>query len=114
MDSAQRGARRAAARLSVVIIVLQVARVGQQLSERRRGPRKKKARVRGAAASRAFPDKDNRQEAWDRMLDFRISKFGLPVFTLQNEQALVQVSPIIINVACFLLQHSEIFGQLAS
>jgi hypothetical protein len=24
------------------------------------------------------------------------------------------VSPIIINVACFLLQHSVIFGQLAS
>ena len=29
-------------------------------------------------------------------------------------RALVQVSPIIINVACRLLQHSVIFGQLAS
>jgi hypothetical protein len=39
---------------------------------------------------------------------------GFPVLTSQNAQALVQVSPIIINVACFLLQHSVIFGQLAS
>ena len=29
-------------------------------------------------------------------------------------RALVHVSPIIINVACFLLQHSVIFGQFAS
>ena len=40
--------------------------------------------------------------------------FGLPVLTSQNLQALVQISPIIINVACFLLQHSAIFGQFAS
>ena len=41
-------------------------------------------------------------------------KVGFPVLTLQKAHALVQVSPIIIKVACFLLQHSEIFGQLAS
>ena len=39
---------------------------------------------------------------------------GFPVFTSQNAHPLVQVSPIIIKVACFLLQHSVIFGQLAS
>ena len=39
---------------------------------------------------------------------------GLPVLTSQKAQALVHVSPIIINVACLLLQHSVIFGQLAS
>ena len=39
---------------------------------------------------------------------------GLPVLTSQNAQALVHVSPIIIKVACFLLQHSVIFGQFAS
>ena len=39
---------------------------------------------------------------------------GLPVITLQNEQALVHVSPMIIMVACFLSQHSPIFGQPAS
>ncbi len=38
----------------------------------------------------------------------------MPVLTLQKAQALVQVSPIIINVACFLLQHSLILGQEAS
>ena len=41
-------------------------------------------------------------------------KIGFPVLTLQKEHALVQTSPIIINVACLLLQHSEILGQLAS
>ena len=44
----------------------------------------------------------------------RSKDFGIPVLTLQKAQALVQVSPIIINVACFLLQHSLIFGQEAS
>ena len=39
---------------------------------------------------------------------------GFPVFTLQNAQALVHVSPIIINVACFFDQHSPKLGQLAS
>ena len=39
---------------------------------------------------------------------------GLPVFTSQKAHARVHVSPIIIKVACFLLQHSVIFGQLAS
>ena len=39
---------------------------------------------------------------------------GLPVLTLQKAQALVQVSPIIIKVACFFDQHSPRFGQLAS
>ena len=42
------------------------------------------------------------------------SGFGLPVITSQKAQALVQIFPIIKNVACFLLQHSVIFGQLAS
>ena len=40
--------------------------------------------------------------------------FGFPVLTSQNPHALVQVSPMIINVACLLLQHSVIFGQFAS
>ena len=39
---------------------------------------------------------------------------GIPVFTLQKAQARVQVSPRIITVACFLVQHSPIFGQAAS
>ena len=42
------------------------------------------------------------------------TKPGLPVFILQNAQALVQISPNIINVACFFCQHSDIFGQAAS
>ena len=41
-------------------------------------------------------------------------KFGLPVFTLQNAHALVQVSPKIMKVACFFCQHSDILGQAAS
>ena len=40
--------------------------------------------------------------------------FGFPVITLQKAHALVQVFPIIKKVACLLLQHSVIFGQLAS
>ncbi len=39
---------------------------------------------------------------------------GRPVRTLQKAQALVQVSPRIITVACRLPQHSPIFGQAAS
>ena len=39
---------------------------------------------------------------------------GSPVFTLQNAQARVQVSPMIIMVACFFSQHSPMFGQPAS
>ena len=38
----------------------------------------------------------------------------MPVLTLQKAQARVQVSPRIITVACFLVQHSPIFGQAAS
>ena len=38
----------------------------------------------------------------------------MPVLTLQKAHALVHVSPIIIKVAWFFCQHSEIFGQLAS
>ena len=34
--------------------------------------------------------------------------------TLQKAQARVQVSPMIIRVACFWLQHSPMFGQAAS
>jgi hypothetical protein len=38
----------------------------------------------------------------------------MPVLTLQKAQARVQVSPMIMKVACFLSQHSPIFGQPAS
>jgi hypothetical protein len=34
--------------------------------------------------------------------------------TLQKVQARVQVSPRIITVACFWVQHSPMFGQAAS
>ena len=44
----------------------------------------------------------------------KTGKPGFPVFTSQKAHALVHVSPIIINVACFLLQHSVMFGQFAS
>src|SRR3546814_6265372 len=39
---------------------------------------------------------------------------GMPVLTLQKAQARVQVSPRIITVACFLVQHSPILGQARS
>ena len=39
---------------------------------------------------------------------------GIPVLTLQKAQARVQVSPRIITVACFLVQHSPMFGHAAS
>ena len=39
---------------------------------------------------------------------------GRPVFTLQKAQARVQVSPMIMKVACFFSQHSPILGQPAS
>ena len=39
---------------------------------------------------------------------------GRPVLTLQKAQARVQVSPMIMKVACFLSQHSPMFGQPAS
>ena len=38
----------------------------------------------------------------------------MPVATLQNAQARVQVSPMIMIVACFLAQHSPMFGHAAS
>ena len=38
----------------------------------------------------------------------------MPVLTLQNAQARVQVSPRIITVACFFDQHSPMFGHAAS
>ena len=38
----------------------------------------------------------------------------MPVRTLQKAQALVQVSPMIMKVACFFSQHSPILGQPAS
>ena len=51
----------------------------------------------------------------DILIGSKLSRVvGLPVLTSQNAQALVHVSPIIIKVACFLLQHSVIFGQFAS
>ena len=39
---------------------------------------------------------------------------GIPVLTLQKAQARVQVSPRIITVACFWVQHSPMLGQAAS
>jgi hypothetical protein len=39
---------------------------------------------------------------------------GLPVATLQKAQALVQIFPRIMTVACLLDQHSPILGQAAS
>ena len=39
---------------------------------------------------------------------------GMPVRTLQKAQARVQVSPMIMKVACFFAQHSPILGQPAS
>src|SRR5690348_11050355 len=39
---------------------------------------------------------------------------GLPVATLQKAQARVQVSPMIMKVACLCFQHSPMFGQAAS
>ena len=39
---------------------------------------------------------------------------GFPVLTSQKAHALVHVSPIIMNVACFFPQHSVILGQFAS
>ena len=39
---------------------------------------------------------------------------GRPVLTLQKAQARVQVSPMIMKVACFFSQHSPMFGQPAS
>src|SRR3546814_14084827 len=38
----------------------------------------------------------------------------MPVLTLQNAQARVQVSPRIMTVACFLVQHSPMLGHAAS
>ena len=38
----------------------------------------------------------------------------MPVFTLQKAHARVHVSPRIITVACFLVQHSPILGHAAS
>ena len=48
-----------------------------------------------------------------RLVRHRAGRAG-PVFTLQKAQARVQVSPMIIMVACFFSQHSPIFGQPAS
>ena len=42
------------------------------------------------------------------------NSFGFPVATLQKEHALVQISPIIIIVACFFSQQLPILGQAAS
>ena len=44
----------------------------------------------------------------------RSSAVGMPVATLQNAQARVQISPMIMKVACFFSQHSPILGQPAS
>ena len=45
---------------------------------------------------------------------FGSSAPGKPVLTLQKAQARVQVSPMIMKVACFFSQHSPILGQPAS
>ena len=45
---------------------------------------------------------------------FGSSAVGMPVATLQKAQARVQISPMIMKVACFLSQHSPMFGQPAS
>ena len=42
------------------------------------------------------------------------SASGSPVRTLQKAQARVQVSPMIMKVACFFSQHSPMLGQPAS
>jgi hypothetical protein len=39
---------------------------------------------------------------------------GRPVRTLQKAQARVHVSPMIMKVACFFVQHSPMLGQPAS
>ncbi len=44
----------------------------------------------------------------------RVEGIRHPVRTLQNAQARVQVSPMIMKVACFFSQHSPILGQPAS
>jgi hypothetical protein len=44
----------------------------------------------------------------------RVKGAGMPVATLQKEQARVQVSPMIIMVAWRCDQHSPMFGQAAS
>src|SRR4051812_776854 len=43
-----------------------------------------------------------------------LSAPGLPVATLQKPQARVQVSPMIMKVACLCFQHSPMFGHAAS
>ena len=43
-----------------------------------------------------------------------VERAGMPVLTLQKAQARVQVSPMIMKVACFLSQHSPMLGQPAS
>jgi hypothetical protein len=45
---------------------------------------------------------------------WRSTARGMPVLTLQKAQARVQVSPRIITVACFCVQHSPMLGQAAS
>jgi hypothetical protein len=42
------------------------------------------------------------------------SRPGSPVFTLQKAQARVQMSPMIITVACRWVQHSPMLGQAAA
>ena len=44
----------------------------------------------------------------------RIERARQPVLTLQKAQARVQVSPMIMKVACFFSQHSPMLGQPAS
>ena len=50
----------------------------------------------------------------EEIVPFDITNTQKPVFTLQKAQARVQVSPIIIIVACRSDQHSPMFGHAAS
>ena len=53
-------------------------------------------------------------DGMDSLLSIVQMPRGVPVATLQNAQARVQVSPMTMNVTCFLAQHSPIFGHPAS
>ena len=50
----------------------------------------------------------------DMVRFMRVERAGQAGLTLQKAQARVQVSPMIMKVACFFSQHSPILGQPAS
>ena len=102
--------------------------VRRQHLDRRAGLRRRMARItaakwRGAAIGEIVAvDRGDDDMAQPELLDrdgrvLRLlgsSAPGMPVLTLQKAQARVQVSPMIMKVACFFSQHSPIFGQPAS